>query len=250
MDSKTYLAMTSHEFHTIAPLPQHIAWMACHFSPYGTWLSNLPTALPPGSILILNDRIPFCCHDAGRIEDALSAAAEALELKGILLDFQQENQKHLQELAAYLVTALPCPVAVSEQYAHGLDCPVFLAPCPHHVHLAEHIAPWQGRKLWLDLAVDGQSITVTRSGSQIHGFPLGEIPTGGHPDKNLHCHYSIEETTDSLRFTLWRTPEDLAALAKDAAKLGIHVLVGLYQEWQNHILPESKNRSGTIPERS
>ena len=49
------LAMTAAELGA-APLPSHPAWMACHFSPYSTGLTNLPPKLPQDSLLILNDR--------------------------------------------------------------------------------------------------------------------------------------------------------------------------------------------------
>ena len=62
-----YLAMTAAEMMGGAPLPGKTAWMACHFSPYSTGLCNLPAALPPGSLLILNDRTPIHGHDPERI---------------------------------------------------------------------------------------------------------------------------------------------------------------------------------------
>ena len=43
-----YFAMTAAEIRGCSALPAGIAWMACHFSPYGTGLSNLPPELPEG----------------------------------------------------------------------------------------------------------------------------------------------------------------------------------------------------------
>lgn len=230
MAPERYLAMTAAEFSGAAAPPDHVCWMACHFSPYGNGLSNLPPALPEGSILMLNDRIPFRGHDPKRIEAQLQQAVEHFKSRAVLLDFQEPEHPALQDLAARLTTALPCPAAVSEAYAQGLSSPVFLAPCPHHTPLAEHMMPWHGRELWLDLAVDAETITLTKDGAVILPLPLGEMPEGGHWDEMLHCHYSIENTTDSARFTLWRTRADLEALAQEAEELGIQTLVGLYQE--------------------
>ena len=230
MAVKRYLAMTAAEFAAAEELPAGIAWMACHFSPYGTGLSNLPSSLPAGSLLILNDRIPFRGHDPARIASQLHQAVEAMDCAGILLDFQKPDIEALAELSEHLVTALPCPVAVSDSYGENLNGPVFLSPCPHHTHLQEHIAPWQGRELWLDWAGDAETITLTRDGSAIFPVPLGEFPQGGHRDEQLHCHYSIENGLDSARFTLWRTRDDLEELAREAEELGIQTLVGLYQE--------------------
>ena len=58
-----HLAMTAAELACCDSLPSHPAWMACHFSPYGTGLSNLPEHLPEGALLILNDRTPVFGHD-------------------------------------------------------------------------------------------------------------------------------------------------------------------------------------------
>lgn len=230
MATNMYLAMTGAEFASAEELPPKIGWMACHFSPYGKGLSNLPVCLPPGSLLILNDRIPICGHDPQRIAEQLQQSAATLNCSGILLDFQKPDTRELKQLSIYLADVLPCPVAVSDGYADGLSCPVFLSPCPHHVHLQEHIAPWKERELWLDLAVNAESITLTAAGSGILPLPLGEIPDGAHSDERLHCHYSIENTDHSSCFTLWRTAEDLKALAKEAEGLGIRTFVGLYQE--------------------
>ena len=230
MAVKHYLAMTAAEFAAVQDPPADIAWMACHFSPYGTGLSNLPPSLPPGSLLILNDRIPIIGHSPQRIANQIKQAVDTMDCAGVLLDFQNPEVKALAALSEYLVSELPCPVAVSDEYAGSLACPVFLSPCPHHTHLQEHIAPWGGRQLWLDWAGDAETITLTKDGASIHPLPLGEIPEGGHWDEKLHCHYSIENGPDSARFTLWRTKDDLENLAREAEELGIHTLVGLYQE--------------------
>lgn len=230
MAASIYLAMTAAEISNLSPLPGRICWMACHFSPYGTGLSNLPSALPPDCILMVNDRIPFRGHDINRIGQQLRQAVETLKCSGVLLDLQTPDVPGLRELARHLTSALPCPVAVSEGYAAGLEGPVFLAPCPHHTPLREHIESWTGRELWLDLAVDAEIITLTREGAAIFPLPLGEMPETGHWDENLHCHYITETGEDHARFTLWRTRDDLEALAREAERLGINTLVGLFQE--------------------
>ena len=230
MANRSFLAMTAAEFTAAQVLPEHVAWMACHFSPYGTGLTNLPAALPPGSLLILNDRIPICGHDPARIAGQLLNTAEAVPCCGLLLDFQRSGVEESFRLAKHLIAALPCPVAVSDCYAQDLDCPVFLSPCPHHVPLSQYIRSWNGRELWLDLASNGETILLTRERARITALPLGEIPPGGHCDSLLHCHYSISVRSDSAQFTLWRTWEDMDALSEEAEKAGIHTLVELYSE--------------------
>ena len=241
MAAVLYLAMTAAEFSASYNLPEHIAWMACHFSPYGTGLINLPAALPAGSILILNDRIPICGHTKNRVVHELQQTVETFDCSGVLLDFEVPHHPELKEIAACIYKELPCPAAVSHAYAADLSCPVFLPPCPHHTSLAEYIAPWQDREIWLDLAVNAETITLTAEGSTIQQFPPGEIPENGHPEKNLHCHYRTESWEDHARFTLWRTKEDLEALAQEAEELGVSKLAGLFQEWNKMQKPVCKS---------
>ena len=238
-----FLAMTGAEFTAAETLPEHVAWMACHFSPYGNGLTNLPASLPPDSLLILNDRIPICGHDPDRIAAQLRHAVDTLRCCGILLDFQHAHVEETARLCAALTAALPCPVAVSDCYAAPLDCPVFLSPCSHHVPLDQHILPWQGRKLWLDLASNFESILLTKDRSQITSLPFGELPESGHADSLLHCHYSIETSTDSVLFTLWRTWQDMAAIAETAEALGVETLVGLYSECHGNCTSGGEDRS-------
>ena len=53
-----FLAMTAAEMQNSSQLPPKIAWMACHFSPYGLGLSNLPKELPSDSLLMVDDITP------------------------------------------------------------------------------------------------------------------------------------------------------------------------------------------------
>ena len=224
-----YLAFTAAEIACCDKLPAKIAWMACHFSPYATGLSNLPAALPPGSLLILNDRTPIHGHDPKRIADALQKAVEDLHLYGILLDFQAQNNYDLQALADYLVEVLPCPVAVSEAYAQGSDCIVFLSPPPVNMPLAEYLAPWKGRTVWLEAAMLTQRFTVTVDGCQVQTLSTApdDLPLA---DAALHCHYSIQKTDRAMVFTMTRTKDDLLEHLQEAESLGIQTAVGLYQE--------------------
>ena len=225
-----YLAMTAAEIHGNAALPPKLGWMACHFSPYGTGLCNLPRELPEGSMLILNDRTPIHGHDPRRIIGQLSEVLETLKCESLLLDFQRPEVAETAALTREIVGALPCPVAVSEPYAHELTCPVFLPPVPPDTRLRDHLAPWQGREIWLEAALDGLVRTLTDAGSAAAPLPPGESPEGGRRDEALHCHYTIRLTEAQAAFTLYRTPEDLTALLEEAAAHDVTRAVGLYQE--------------------
>ena len=58
MAIRPFLAMTAAEIRGTETLPPKTAWMACHFSPYSTGLSNLPKALPPGSMICYDREFP------------------------------------------------------------------------------------------------------------------------------------------------------------------------------------------------
>lgn len=223
-----YLAMTAAEFDPIAPPCCPVGWMACHFSPYGTGLSNLPETLPKGSLLILNDRTPVFGHSPERIAGQLEEVAQRLECSGILLDFQRPGENQIPAIAA-AVAALPFPVAVTPAYAEGLTCGVFLPPVPMTVPTAEYVAPWQGRTVWLEVATQRQCIRVSKTDSR-------EIPWDGdalpcpHTDNTLHCQYRIEVAADHIDFFLRREAQHLVTLMEEASSLGVCQFVGLYQQ--------------------
>ena len=223
-----YLAMTASEFHAGSPLPCPAAWMACHFSPYGTGLSNLPPALPKGSLLILNDRTPVFGHSPERISQQLAEAAERLECSGILLDFQRPGEERTQAITA-AIAALSCPVAVTPPYAEGLDCAVFLPPPPMTTPLQNHLAPWQGRTIWLEAALQQQCVRVDKAGSTALPWDGDSLPCP-HTDDLLHCAYRTEVHSDHIDFFLCRDAVQLRALLEEGQQLGIRRFVGLYQQ--------------------
>lgn len=225
-----FLAMTAAEILSVSLLPPKIAWMACHFSPYGTGLSSLPEALPEGSLLILNDRIPWQGHDPDRIAAQLQEVTESLSCHGLLLDFQRPGVPEVAELVHLLCTHLPCPVGVAEAYCADLSCPVFLPPVPLQQPVEEYLQPWQGREIWLELALNAEEILLTPEGAVTSPLPPWDIPEPIHHDTQFHYHYSVKLEENSARFTLSRTREDLEALLKEAAQHGVTMAAGLWQE--------------------
>lgn len=223
MAIELFLAMTAAEFAGNTPLPPKIAWMACHFSPYGTGLSNLPRILPEGAMVILNDRTPICGHDPERIAEQLLE----LNCSSLLLDFQRTKEPRTAAVVQTILEALPCPVGVSECYAANLDCPIFLPPVPPQLPPEEYLAPWQGREIWLEAALDTVQLAVTPAGCRISAADPPETLT--HRDSHLFCHYRTDVSPDEIRFTLRRTEADLQALLA-AGNLGIGRAVGLFQE--------------------
>jgi len=226
-----YLALTAAEFATADLLPEKIAWMACHFSCYGTGLSNLPHKLPVGSMIILNDRTPADRHDPGRILDQLLELEERLQPDSFLLDFQRCGMPQNQEIAESLVQGLNRPIAVTAEYAAALPCAVFLEPPPLHISLADHIAPWTGREIWLELAKETRKYTVAAEGCTLTDLENQPLSEPVFTEKELFCRYHAELAENAAIFTLQRTQEDLNTLLTEAR--GITRAVGLYQQLGN-----------------
>ncbi len=207
-----------------------MAYMACHFSPYGNGLSNIPARLPPGAMLILNDRTPISGHDPERIAQQLLTAFEHLHFDSLLLDFERPNTEGYYDLCHVLIQQLPCPVGISDLYAKDLDCPIFLPPPPLDMPLEAYIAPWKGQELWLDIAPQAERITITESGSNIARIPYSQPPENAFTDEALHCRYRSEVSEEEIKFFLWRDLPQVEALLEEAQGLGITKSIGLYQE--------------------
>ena len=228
MPSDFFLGQTAAEW--AHPLPDwgKKAWMACHFSPYGVGLSNLPTHMPSGSMLILNDRTPVCGHDPDLIANQLAELAEKFECSRILLDFQRPEEAQTYDIAKAILQAAACPVGISHWYGAELDCAVCLPPLPLHMPLHSYIAPWLGRDIWLELAPESAQYIVTESGCQVAPcHATGRFP---HFDEALFCRYRIDIGEEKLIFTLCRTQEDALALRNANA---IECFVGLYQDFSH-----------------
>lgn len=215
-----YLALTREEMETSPPLPAAWGWMLCPFSP----TEPLPEALPPGSMLVLTDRIP--CRDPGELLEAVGR----LNCGSVLLDFERKPEADALAIANALFQALPCPVAAPPGFIEDSGSCVFLPPCPLHVPLTEYLRPWQGREIWLEAAIQRKTITVTPGGSLYGPVTPADRLNGGFFDDVLQCRCLTEISETEARFTLFDTPDTLAGKLDLAAALGVSRAVGLYQE--------------------
>ncbi len=231
MEFSQYLAMTAAEMGNATHLPEKLAWMACHFSPYSRGLCNLPVALPEGSLLILNDSTPMRGHNMERVCQELGSILLQFHCAGLLIDFQNPPEEDSASLAAFLVRNLRCPVGVPPAYAAAGGA-VFLPPVPTDVPLEKYLKKWAGRTIWLESALEGQTISLTPAGAS-YAPNHHPCPASAHVDRALHCHYQIQQIQDAAIFRTWRTGEDLAALTEDARALGVALTVGLFQELGN-----------------
>jgi hypothetical protein len=221
-----YLAMTAAEFEKSSYPPPKIAWMACHFSAYGTGLSNFPTALPEGSILIVNDRIPICGHDPALIAEQLQELVDSLGCSRVLLDFQRPTDGETAALVKAVLETVPCPVATSPRYAEDLSCPVFLPPVPLLQSPQDYLQPWNHREIWLELAREEATYTVTEDGCVCH--PMEESVVLPHTDENLCCRYAIAPLENRVDFPIRKDLDMLIAALEKLPQ--VTCLVGLYQE--------------------
>ena len=225
------LAMTAAEYAFCENRPHSIAWMACHFSPYSTGLSNLPEELPPGSVLCLNDRTPICGHDPILIAGQLEQCMDRFQCSALLLDLQRWPCEETERFLEVLLEALTCPPVLTAHWAEKFTCPVFLPPCPLHRPLEAHIKPWSGRDLWLELERSGETLVLSADGCQESVLNPRELPESGMQDRTLNCSYDIEILPDCARFRLWRSRKNLSDFLEEAENLGVSGTLGLYQEF-------------------
>ena len=199
-----YLAMTGVE---IRPVPHPAFLMPDHRTPP-----------PSGFLPVVTDRHPLTQQ---AVEDLCRMAAG---WPMALLDFERPPTRVSQQL----LDRLPCPAAVPPGYPG--DGPVFLPPQPLCAPLEDILAPWQGREVWLDAALQRQTITVTAHGVTVS--PLSPNPglTGGFYDECLRCRFLQDIRDDRVVFTLFDTPESLQQKLDHAAALGVTRAVGLWQE--------------------
>ena len=226
-----YLAMTPEEFNHTHPLPDKIAWMSCRFSVKDPGLCQLPQKLPGDSILVLDDSVSPADHDPAQVIRQLKDCLP--DVKGVLLDFQKPGCEETAAMAKALAQELPCPVGVSECYAQGLDCPIFLPPVPLHIPLEEYLSSHKNREIWLDAALGQETLTVTENGTEFCSAISTEIPEHRFYDETLFCHYRIRLSENSVEFVLFDTGTSLQRKLAHAMSLGVKYTIGLWQEFRD-----------------
>lgn len=222
-----YFAMTAAELSSCTAFPTHVAWMACHFSSSNKGISNLPEALPAGSMLILDDSFPPNGHDPALVRKQLHEAAHTFRCSSILLDLQRPKNQETAAIIAAIVQDPPCPVGLPPDYARpGL--PILLPPVPLDTPIEAYLAPWTGAEIWLELAPEcaGSRIDATGCAPVLPPCPR-DTPWW---DEQLHCHYAMALAPDHIDLFLHRTAEDIPGLLTQGKALGITKAVGLWQE--------------------
>ena len=226
-----YLAKNPWEFAQKNSCNENSAWMACRFSPSGAGLNHVPEQLPKNTLLILDDMIPPQGHSINQVKTTLSHIAEKFSCPGILLDFQRPNNPESCEMIRSILT-LSCPVIVSHIYAADLNCPIFLPPIPPWMIPEEYIKPWQNRNIWLEVAIQTQTLTITDNGCRISECIYGESRDLPFHSENLCCHYGIDLSEKQALFTLNRNKSHISALLNRLEQFGVKGCVGLYEDFK------------------
>ncbi len=229
MEILLYLAVTETELRNNPTIPYPIAWLSCHFSARHQGLSNLPTALPRNSMVIISDQIPFQDHDIELMYQQILQLISFESPSKILLDFQREFSENLEEFVDRFLQ-LPCPVAVTETYCHNRDCPVFLSSPPLHISLGEYLNPWKNREIWLEIAPAEAYYRITESGCTVTPCTVKTKTPFPHCNRFPPVKYDIQTEEDAVVFHLQRGKEEITAILTDAERYGIPTAVGLYQE--------------------
>lgn len=228
MEFALYLAMTPGEM-AARPLPEHPAWMACHFENGKPGITDLPIEPLPGGLLILNDEIPMDGQEPEVILGQLRGILINHHFVGLLLDFQRPAAPNTLALAETLRNGLLCPVIAPPAWSPDGQ-PVFLPPVPPDISLAAYLVPWQGRDIWLEIGTGGTRISLTADGAKTLPAVPAEAEAAAMHDQKLHCHYRLETSGNCATFHLWRSRADLPELLAEAKELGVQGAVGLLQE--------------------
>lgn len=231
-----YLAMTAGELSECPQLPQKPAYMACHFSPYGPGLAELPRGIPQENMMILNDRIPYRRHDS----DLIARQLAAIPCECLLLDLQKTPEPEARDLIENILSRVTVPTAVPARYAPGLSCGVFLDAVDADQDPFAAAKDWPGRDIWMDLTPGIVNYRVQKEGSSRTRLIRSTPICPSHKDESLFCRYTLELSDVEASFTLWRDAGDAAEILRQGQKLGVSRGVGLYQEWSNYQLFTAK----------
>lgn len=172
--------------------------------------------VPQGVLPVITDHRPLTEEGVDRL--CLLAAG----WDQAVLDFEGPPT----DLSTRLLRLLPCPAAAPPGYGDG---PVFLPPAPLHVPLEDYLSPWQGREVWLEAALQKQTVTVTAAGTSISSTDPSDLEEG-FDCRELRCRFTQETREDRVVFTLFDTRESLKDKLGRAEELGVHAALGLYRE--------------------
>lgn len=231
MSIPLYLAMTAADFSS--PLPERAAWMAVHFSVADRGISNVPASLPPGSLVILNDQIPWNGHSSGLICSGMVDLLLKTGAEGLLLDFERPALPETRELVRSLALcceAIGCPVAMPPAYLSRVPSAVFLPPLPCRV--APELP--ENREVWAELSPTALRAVIGAEGTALEEADPWSVlrEAERHPvfrEPELGCMYFSRARGTEVEINLFDTRETL--MEKLCRYPQITRAVGSYREW-------------------
>jgi len=230
MSIPVFLAMTAWEMAKENPPLSSCGWMACHYLP-GGGLTDFPQALPPGSVILVDDSVLPHKQSTSQILSELTCCIHRFSPRAIVLDFQKNDLPENRELAKE-TQSLPCPVIVSEKYGKDINCPILLPPIPPHCPPKDYLNPYAGREIWLEISLESQALTLTKDGCREESCRKHDTPLPFY-DAQLFTHYGIACDDDAAVFILRREWSDLQKLLEEAKQYGVNAALGLYQEFMD-----------------
>ncbi len=235
MSIPMFLALTAEEFSQNPSLPCRPAWMSVHFSSKGPGLSNLPPQLPPGSMIILDDHIPWKDHSIESICKDLTEALLRAGVYGLLLDFERQPTEETTLLARAVTECckeLGVTLGAPANYIFDEDTALFVSPLPCNIP-AESLK--SQRKLWLDISPVCHCIKMSKD--KAWESPATYPPRSKtekheiHWDDTLLCSYFTESDDDTLKITLFRDTEDAWRLLKRLDPARVQLALGLWRDF-------------------
>lgn len=234
MSIPLFLAMTSSEFSTCTQPPHSIAWLALHFSMSGPGLSNRPRRLPPGSLLILDDRSPWADHSIEVVCKELVALLLDCQAYGLLLDFERpptEATLLLVQALCQCCSELNVPLAAPSAYLKRCNAIHFISPIPFQQMPDKS----DSVTFWLDASPAALEVLITEGNAVSREIfvPSSEVIAAEHCfySEILRCHYFSKAVPGGICLTLFRTAKSIRQMLSCEQAAPFQLAVGLWKEF-------------------
>lgn len=231
-----FLAISAQEFPFLSPPPRKVAWMSVHFSSSGPGLSNLPHGLPEGSLIILDDQMPWSGHSIEAVCRDLVGAMLENKARGLLLDFERPSNQDTALLTSALSQCcreIGVQLGAPESYAADPDTAIFLSPLPCQTPLERLYR--SGRRLWLDVSPAAFLLHIGPQGATGQVTDQTSFPDGSHPvftDPELRCLYRSRPNADGVDVLLYHTPQSIREMLEMVDTDAVSLALGLYREFK------------------
>lgn len=233
MSIPLFLGMTAAEIRNCSALPSHLAWMSVHFSMSGDGITNIPSSLPDGSLIILDDQTPWGGHSAEKVCTQMVSLLTQFHAYGLLLDFERPLTPQtllLTKALSVCCKELNLPMAAPKAYAEDLDIDVFMPPLSCLSPADTLYLP--GKKIWLDASPTASLLHITEHYTESRGdFPSSKDPSKVFSDPTLGCKYYSEPARDGVLVHLYHTPETISRILQELSPEKVPLAIGLWKEY-------------------